>query len=193
MKRKKPSDYLYHGSSNKNLSVLSPKRKSVRDEKEGRVIFATQNKALAATFIPRGASEEISVVGHKAVILIPNKRNFLKKDKGGAIYKIKKSKAFNNKHPTKYDFGRYEWIARRKIKPIEKKVYDSSIDAMIENKAMVYFVNKKQMRQWHKMLDDAEKKAKRNGKNGIPLERNAISGYLKKLTSENEKRKKMRT
>jgi len=179
--KKKRNKYLYHGSNNKHLEVLSPKSKSVRDEKEGPVVFATQRKGLAASFIPHVENMEkddpiISVIERKPVIVIPNKRKFLKNDTGGALYKLRKTNRFKRTIPKNHSFSRYEWVARSKIKPLDKRVYDSSIDAMIDNGAIVYFVTRKQQKEYERLIE--------NGK--VP--RSKLFSFFNKLTSENEKK-----
>lgn len=190
-KEKKRNRYLYHGSSNKDLTVLEPMRKSWRDEKEGPRVFATQHKGLATTFIP-GKANKISVVDKQPFILIRNKKSFLKKDKGGAVYKVKDDSFKNTKSGNKYrddfpnknTFLEYEWASRKKVKPVKKEVYDSSLDAMIDNKVIVYFIDKKQERQWNRIFE----KLGKEGLYGTPYERKAITEFLDKLKSENEKR-----
>jgi len=119
------------------------------------------------------------MVGRKPVILIPNKKKFLKHDKGGAIYRLKSSPAFaSTTYKKNYQFGRYEWISRRKVKPIGKKTYDSSIDAMIDNGAIVYFVTPKQMARYNKITDDETK----------PVKNSILHKYFLSMRSENEKR-----
>ena len=46
----KPS-ILYHASSNRGVEEFKPRNKSIRDAKEGPVIFATPDFGLAATFM----------------------------------------------------------------------------------------------------------------------------------------------
>lgn len=164
---------------------MEPKRKSFRDKDEGAVVFATQRKGLAASFMSHVKNPDdypdISVINRKPVVLIPKKKEFLKNDTGGAIYKLRKSKSFHRDHPKSYHFGVFEWITRRKVKPIEKKVYDSSIDAMIDNGAIVYFVTKKQQKDFRKLANEKE-----------PSENSKLRSFFNKLTSENEKRGKLK-
>ena len=185
MRKKKRQQYLYHGSKRKNIDMLVPK--TTRGRKElGNVVYGTKHKSLAATFIPRTSLKnepEISMIKGKPIVLIPNKKNFLKNDRGGAIYKIKNSPAFSKDlYAKNYQFGKFERISRRKIKPIDKKVYDSSIDAMVENGAIVYFVNKKQLYEYRKLIDNGMK----------PIEDKKLFGFFRKLTSENEKKGKIK-
>jgi len=44
-------DYLYHASSRKDLKVIKPSNITVRDPKEGKVVFATNNISYASCFI----------------------------------------------------------------------------------------------------------------------------------------------
>ena len=172
---KKKQQYLYHGSERKNLYILKPRQKEYRSKEEGKVIFATQYKGLAATFIPRGHAI-ISVVSRKPVIIISNKKDFIRKDRGGAIYRFNKSPLFIRHKHKDYLFGNYEFVARRNLKPIDKKVYDSSIDAMIDNGVIVYFVNRKQKKEYVKLIDG-----------GKPVRSSKLHAFFSKLKSENEK------
>lgn len=179
-KEKKRNRYLYHGSINRNISVIHPKKLSIRDKNEGAVVFASQNKGVASTFIPRYKEYNddnviIDVHKRKPVVLITNKKKFLDEDKGGSLYKLNKSKSFKRKFMG--GFGRYEYTTKSKVKPIEEKKYDSSLDAMIDNGAQVYFVPKKIYNQYHKIIDDYPK-----------THTSKLTRLLKSLKSENEKR-----
>jgi uncharacterized pyridoxamine 5'-phosphate oxidase family protein len=76
-------------------------------------------------------------------------------------------------------FGTYEYNTKRKIKPIDKKIYKSSIDAMLDNGAIVYFVTRKQHKDFNKIIKNSDKKA---------VEDRKLFGFFDKIKSENEKR-----
>ena len=65
--------------------------------------------------------------------------------------------------------GEFEWISRQSIKPTEKVVYESALDAMIDNGVQVYFVDK-----------ETFEKIKESEDHGV--------GIIKTLESENQKR-----
>lgn len=139
-KQEKP-EFLYHASGNKDIKEFEPRRKKMRDHEEGQVIFATPNLALASAFLMNELDDSWS---HKGDIngipyaVIKDKDLFTKFDKGGSIYKLP-SDSFNcdlNK-----GMGKFEWISRENVKPIDKIDYDSTLTAMLNNGLQVYFIN----------------------------------------------------
>lgn len=117
--------FLYHGSSNSSLNILVPKAITVRDSKEGLVVFATQARARASLFIVPSDDSWTNKSCFNGVNyhLIADKDRFLKLDKGGAIYTLN-SDDFTTNSKAK------EWVSTIPVKPIGKEVFKSGIDAM---------------------------------------------------------------
>ncbi len=138
MKRPK---FLYHASPNINLKIIKPMAKTVRDPKEGPVVFATSNKALASMFLVNSDDSwtQKSYFSKSYVSIIADKSRFKKADKGGAIYAFP-SKDF--KSDPKKGMGKREWVSKEPVKPISKEVYSSGLKAMLANGVQVYFCNR---------------------------------------------------
>lgn len=162
-------EFLYHGSPNKNIETLEPRSKFQRDKNESPKVFAG-NEEIAAMFLARfgDSMTQISTYNEIPVIVIRDRKHFLKKDKGGAIYKLP-GNTFEN-DPSR-PFGEREWTSGDSVDPLEKEQFDSALFAMLEKGVQVYFVDKK---TFYDFKYD-ETGAKRYEK-------------LKKFQSENEKR-----
>lgn len=131
---------LYHASQNKNLSIIEPRDNTVRDPKEGPVVFASPDKAGVTKFlVPSDDSwTRKSRFGEIHVHVIKDKSRYLKNDKGGAIYHL---------HPDTFYLddtkggSKDEWTSRKPVKPLKKELYDSALNAQIKNSVQVYFVD----------------------------------------------------
>lgn len=102
------------------------------------------------------------------VVIIRNRNHFLKKDKGGALYKLSSEKFEND---PERPFGKHEWTSDETVDPLEKEEFESSLTAMLEKGVQVYFVDKKTFYKY---------KYSEKGQDGYDI--------LKKMQSENEKR-----
>lgn len=140
--------YLYHASPNVNIEVLEPRAESVRDEGEGAVVFATDDKAYASCFListddswSKISSYQFKRNGMRVwVMFITDEERFKYSDKECAIY-ILPSETFTidiEKHAK-------EWISKEPVKPISKEIYSGAIDAMIENDVQIYYISKEQL------------------------------------------------
>ena len=140
--------YLYHGSSDRNLKVLKPRKESFRDEDDGLVVFATPDKAYASCFMVNTSDSWVKIrhcnpkePGPWHFICSDGER-FKKEDKGGAIYQLL-SEGFTT-DPNK-GAGLSEWVSTDSVIPIKKTVYDSALEAMIANGVRVVFIDKETM------------------------------------------------
>lgn len=133
---------LYHASDNKNIKVLQPQMKSVRNNNEGPVVFATPNLALASCFIVN-VDDSWADMGrfNDVVYFICNDEiRFKQADKGGTIY-VLDSDGFEA-DPNK-GMGLNEWINKNSVVPKDKIEYKSGLQAMIENNVKIFFVDPK--------------------------------------------------
>jgi hypothetical protein len=96
------------------------------------VVFGTHDKAFASMFLgPRpddswSAKGSINGINY---ILIDNEERFKKEDIGGTIYEL-------SGEPFEQDLEKgmkTEWLTKSSVIPSNKKHYDSTLDAMIEN------------------------------------------------------------
>jgi len=170
-------DYLYHASSRRDLKVIKPSNITVRDPKEGKVVFATNNISYASCFIVpvddmwaqihHFTRSEDSRKIETVVFICSDKQRFLNLDKGGAIYKVP-CELFEN-DPQEHSL---EWAYKSSVEIIGKKVYRSGLEAMISNDVQLYFVSRD--------IFDEVKQNKNNFDKILKL--------LCKLESENERR-----
>ncbi len=142
-KKKEKPPFLYHASSNRNIEKFELRAKNVRDPEEGPVVFATPDLALATTFLVGEANDswtQIGKLGGVPYMVIRDKKRFMKRDKGGSIYKFS-SNSFTC-HPDK-GMGEDEWVSKDSVTPLEKEDVQSALEAMIENGVQIFFVDKK--------------------------------------------------
>lgn len=165
--------YLYHASHNKDIEILEPRAESVRDPNEGPVVFASHDKALVTCFlVPTDDSwSKISQYRNNNhptlyVMCISDEKRFRELDKGGAIYYLSPEGFFLDESKSNT-----EWTSKVSVKPLRKEVYDSGLDAMINNGILVYFCDKA-------TLLDLKKE---------PWDVARAMNILKSLVSENEK------
>jgi len=162
-------EFLYHGSPNKKIETIEPRKKFIRDTNEGPKVFAGAEN-IAAMFMTRFGDSMTQIGTHNGVpvVVIRDMKHFLKKDKGGAIYKLNSSKFEND--PDK-PFGKNEWTSNKPVEPVDNEEFESSLAAMLEKGVQVYFVDKKTFYKY-KYEEDGENRC----------------AILKNLQSENEKR-----
>ena len=146
-KIKKP-EILFHGTSSKNLEVLEPKAITMRNKKDGPVVFGTHDEVFASIFMVQ-MNDSWTDSGHLndiPYLLIADKQRFLGLDSGGAIYQMP-SDTFVN---PKFDKGEKEWASKVSVTPIGKTEYENALDTMIELGVQVYFVSLEKMNRFKK-------------------------------------------
>lgn len=159
---------LYHASANRNLERLEPKQESVRDQKEGPVVFASPDKAAVTKFLVpaddkwtrRGAFSGV----HYHVI--SDRERYKNADKGGAIYHLSPD-TFELNH--KFGGAKDEWTSQVGVKPIDRGEYESGLQAQLDSGVQVFFVDRQTFDRKDKSYDHG----------------NAI---LRSLDSENKRR-----
>jgi len=132
-------EILYSASQNRNIDIFEPRARSIRDPNEGPVIFATPDKAYASMFIVP-SNDSWTNKGRcqdQYYQVISDEKRYKKLDKGGAIYTFKSddfetdlTKSMKNK----------EWISKKPVKPINKEIYESGIEAMKQLGVRIFFV-----------------------------------------------------
>lgn len=144
--------FLYHASSNRSVEIFEPRAESFRDADEGSVVFATPDKAYASMFIvPVDDSwTQIATLDNINCIVISDKNRFQQLDKGGAIYSLPTTTFETD--PKKSKTG-HEWTSTKTLSPREKTVYESGLEAMIENGVQVYFVDESTFKQIQTAVD----------------------------------------
>lgn len=162
-------EFLYHGSPNKKIEIIEPRKKFIRDKDEGAKVFAGAEN-IAAMFMTRFGDSMTQIGTHNGVpcVVIRDRNHFFKKDKGGAIYKVHSEKFEND---PERPFGRNEWTSDQPVEPIDKEEFESSLTAMLDKGVQVYFVDKKTFYKY---------KYTNKGEEGLNM--------LKGIQSENEKR-----
>lgn len=132
---------LYHASDNRNIESMEPKQESVRDPKEGPVVFATPDKAGVTKFLVP-ADDKWTRRGRFGDVhyhLISDREKYSKADKGGTIYHLNPDTFERN-----LEFGgtRDEWTSKTAVKPIGREDYESGLQAQLESGVQVFFVDK---------------------------------------------------
>lgn len=140
--RKEKPAVLYHATNKEEeITEFEPRRESVRDPKEGPVIFATQDKAYALQFLVEG-DNKTSIRGYynniPTVVICARREDFEKQDRGGSVY-VLPSDAFD--FDPSQSMKEREWTSRKPVKPISREQYSSTIGALIEHGVQVYFVD----------------------------------------------------
>lgn len=168
------NEELFHASQDSEIEVLEPRAITVRDKREGPVVFATEDKAYSTMFLVPSDDTWTIKGGYRLkederlwITIIGDEKRFRETDKGGAIYTLPK-----NNFVTDPNYGTSEWISKTSVIPLSKEVFSSGLDAMIQNRVIVYFTSPEKFQEIKKSSPN-------------PIERFPL---LKELISENEKR-----
>lgn len=135
---------LYHASQNPGIEEFEPRAESIRDPKEGPVIFATPDKSYASCFlVPTDDSWVIisrfgdSLPWH---FIVSDKARFMELDKGGAIYEL--SADVFTCDPDR-NMGNNEWTSKVSVRPKNSVAFGSGLEAMIAMGVLVHFIDAK--------------------------------------------------
>lgn len=166
---KKP-EFLYHASPNIGIEEFEPREEHTRGQNEGPVVFATPHEDLASCFItPTDDSWSSSgYINGTLYMIISDEKRFKAADTGGAIYVLPSDTFETN---TELGLGEKEWISQAAVKPIEKKLYHSALEAMLQHGVQVFFVTQDQYAKFNNLVGGPE-----------------VLGYMNSLTSENKDR-----
>lgn len=141
---KKPK-LLYHGSNLKNIEEFEPRVSKGQGEQYGAQVYASHDLPTALIFMTKphawlstGHFRDVGGSDFLYAVIATRKEEFVKTDNGGAVY-VLPSDSFEM--DPKRGLGQFEWASPVAVRPIEKKVYNSALDALIENSVQVYFVD----------------------------------------------------
>jgi hypothetical protein len=133
---KKPA-VLYHGSAHKQIEILEPRNRNIRDQAEGPRVFASPDKRVAAMFMAdhrhSGFFDDVPYV-----VIEADRDEFIKNDPGGTIYNFSSD---NFQTDPDKGLGEYEWVSKVPVKPQGKTDYPSVVDALLELGVQVYFAD----------------------------------------------------
>lgn len=136
----KPS-ILYHASANTNIEEFEPRNRKVRDVKEGPIIFATPDKTYASMFLAPTDDSWSAKGRHDGVFyqVISDRKRFQQIDKGGAIYNLPPETFETDLNK---GAGELDWTSKVAVKQIDKKVFKSALETMMDLGVQVFFVDK---------------------------------------------------
>lgn len=187
LKEKEKPPFLYHASSNKELKQIVPFRIRHRDKNEGPLVFASTDKQFLTCFLTRidDSWGQIGRYDSNGQIIytfcISDKERFMKLDIGGAIYKVS-SDDFNLNITQKFE----EWTTKKSVEVLDKKIYDSSLEAMMENDVRVYFCTKEQLEEIRNSVNDLEKSFQILDSIGSENEVRGLTTSISEITAGNQ-------
>lgn len=131
---------LYHASPIKNLAILEPKRTLSKDRFIGNFVFATSDRKLAAMYLAnKGVPVLLNVKDSPRIIICSEADEYIKNDIGGAIYELPDGSFRQTPQAGLEDS---EVISEVPVRPLNKTIYQTSLDAMSESGIKVYFASK---------------------------------------------------
>ena len=151
-------EHLYHGSQNRKLKVLKPRKESFRDENEGPIVFASPDMSYASCFLVNTSESWVKISRWSDdpdkkgpwYFICNDKERFKSEDMGGAIY-VLPSEGFIT--DSDKGTGTAEWISKESVTPITKTVYKSALEAMISNGVQVIFTDRETMKKIEESSD----------------------------------------
>lgn len=137
---------LYHASPYKNLKLISPRNKTVRDPNEGPVIFATPDIAYASMFL--GCHDDswtrCGLFNNTHYFVTKDRKRFTNADNGGSIYDLPIDTFSCN---LTMGGREKEWTSKVNVKPIGQTKYRSWFNTMINFWVQVYLIDNKTFRK----------------------------------------------
>jgi hypothetical protein len=134
---------LYHASTFTKLRVIKPHQTLYKNGRPmGKFVFASYNVKYAAMYLVRNGNYTLmNAKGKKPYIIIrANQKHYLENDQPGAIYTLS-DKTFI-KTPQQ-GLEKTERVSNESVEVIDKRIFSSSIEGMIEMGITIYFVNRK--------------------------------------------------
>ena len=131
---------LYHSSPQKDLKIIEPQKTKVHDEYVGDYVFATTDKILATMYLCTKGHASLMESKHKNpwIVIVAEPSEFIKYDKGGAMYELPDDSFHKTPNP---GLETFEMVSKNSITPLSKQVYDTFMQAMHDSGVTVYFVN----------------------------------------------------
>lgn len=133
--------YLYHGSSQADLTTILPKKTLSKDKYIGDFVFASHNKTLAIMYTTaKGFYSLMSTDTIPAYIVICADQNeYIKKDKEVSIYKLP---SVGFEETPQVELKDYEFVSSNEAIPESCQTYPNALAAFSKNNIDVYFVDK---------------------------------------------------
>lgn len=128
---------LYHGSPEKNIDVFKPTPGEFMGE-QANFFFASPDKNAATAYMYEGRPWSSGIDNDTGIIssVFPiTRKDFIKQDKGGAVYVFSPEKFTS--HLKKHT---YEWVTKEPITPESVEIFDSSLKAMEDAGIKLYFL-----------------------------------------------------
>jgi len=151
----KPKE-LYVGSKTRGISELEPRQENVRDSREGPVVFAARDKALASIFLIDGHDDDWTSIGYfndvPYVVIAKDRDAFVANDRGGSLYTVSSAPFNTDVHK---GMGDKEWTSSVSVQPLSEERIDSTLDAMLANGVQVYFMEDKVFHEFVSRLDES--------------------------------------
>lgn len=95
--------------------------------------------------MPRDIETEISICGNRYVVFInSNEESYTRYDKGGAIYTLPVDSFETD---SIHGMGEIEWYSKVPVMPIDKVIYQTSIEAMSKFNVDHFFVDEDVMKK----------------------------------------------
>lgn len=133
---------LYHASTNKNLELIKPKPTLSKDKFIGDFVFATKDKILATMYL--ATKGYATLLGPRDtppnIVICADEKEYLKNDKGGAIYELPSDSFKDSPQKGLTDF---ELVSKSAVTPLSKVVYESSLEAMKKLGIEIRFVDQR--------------------------------------------------
>ncbi|MCH7641227.1 hypothetical protein IID22_03460 [Patescibacteria group bacterium] len=131
---------LYHASDNRNIEVMEPRKESIRDPKEGPVVFADPDKAAVTKFIVPYNDKwtKKGRFGDVHYHVIQGRERYEELDTGGTIYHLNPE---TFEHNLEFGGSGDEWTSKVAVKPIGRDDYASGLQAQLDNGIQVFFVD----------------------------------------------------
>lgn len=151
LKFSKDKDFkYYHGSNNKDIKILEPRCKNVRDKNEGKRVFTTNFKALASMFVLR-LDDRLSLKfsyfqnpnkPFTPFTIIKNKEAIISNDMGGAIYECRPQDNDSFIDMSK-GWKINECVSKNNVNIIKKEIINYGIEEMAKNGVDIFIAGDK--------------------------------------------------
>lgn len=141
---------FFHGSPNRNISILEPRAIKTAKKQEGPIVYATSDMGAASSFFVNWDDSWCNLGGFDFgpfCFVCKDKARFLKGDNGGALYVVL-ADTFSYLVPSSFFWENlpdvapvWIWISKEPIKPLTKLEFDSALNTMLQFGVQVFFVD----------------------------------------------------
>lgn len=139
-------EHLYHASRHTDVEEFMPRQDKIRDIEEGPVVFAAPSRAVASLFLVPTDDSWTAKGLHNDVpyIVISDRLRFEELDSGGVIYTLPVD-TFT--YDVNKGMGEYEWISKETVRPADKELFSSGLEAMMRFGVQVFIVDEDMFRR----------------------------------------------